>query len=677
MLHKPFRQIHLDFHTSPDIPDIGADFNKEQWQERLKLAHVNSITCFSSCHHGMSYHPTKVGKMHPNLKFNLLRAQIDACHEIGVQVPIYLTGGVNNYAAETHPEWREINPKGELAAWVQSPLEPGFKKLCFNSPYLDYLCAMLEESAKMFPDADGIFIDIISQGQCCCEYCMRDMVKEGYDPESEKDRIRFSKRTLLKYYQRATAACRCLNPNLPVFHNSGNIQEGASDILPYFSHLELESLPTGGWGYDHFPMSIAYTRNLGLDVTGMTGKFHTTWGEFGGFKHPNALRYECAAMLANGSKCNIGSQLHPSAEPDLSACELIGKAYKEVEEKETWCDNVVSLADTAILSNQANDILSKDGKPSEQAKNSETGCARLLLESHIFFDIIDQNMDFCKYKYLILADTIQLSETLKQKIEQFLSRGGKLIASGISLLFKNQFVFPELVSDYQGLAPEFPDYILPSREVAPSFVHTPFVMYQPSNRIIPADGTYSLGQIQAPYFARTWKHFCSHQHTPYKKEISGFSAGVMNHNILYFAHPIFELYAAYGAVALKEFIVNSIRKFTDNDFIIRTNLPSQGRVTLMYQAEAKRSILHLLYVNTITRGSKMELSGGNCRASQKIEVIEELNPYYQVKAEVKISHSVSKITLEPQGIELPIKREKDRYLVTLDKLVCHQMVVFQ
>ena len=31
---------------------------------------------------------------------------------------------------------------------------------------------------------------------------------------------------------------------------------------------------------------------------GMTGRFHTTWGEFGGYKHPNALRYECAVMLA-------------------------------------------------------------------------------------------------------------------------------------------------------------------------------------------------------------------------------------------------------------------------------------------------------------------------------------------------------------------------------------------
>ena len=71
-----FRQVHLDFHTSPLIPGIGEKFDNKQWQDTLKEAAVDSITCFSCCHHGYSYHPTKVGKMHPHLKFNLLRCHL-------------------------------------------------------------------------------------------------------------------------------------------------------------------------------------------------------------------------------------------------------------------------------------------------------------------------------------------------------------------------------------------------------------------------------------------------------------------------------------------------------------------------------------------------------------------------------------------------------------------------
>lgn len=47
-----FRQVHLDFHTSEAIDRIGSRFEKEQFQQMLKLGHVDSITVFSKCHHG-------------------------------------------------------------------------------------------------------------------------------------------------------------------------------------------------------------------------------------------------------------------------------------------------------------------------------------------------------------------------------------------------------------------------------------------------------------------------------------------------------------------------------------------------------------------------------------------------------------------------------------------------
>lgn len=86
-----FRQVHLDFHTSPLIPGIGEKFNKKEWQRALLDAAVDSITLFACCHHGYAYYNTKVGCRHPNLNFDLLRAQVDACREIDVKTPIYLT----------------------------------------------------------------------------------------------------------------------------------------------------------------------------------------------------------------------------------------------------------------------------------------------------------------------------------------------------------------------------------------------------------------------------------------------------------------------------------------------------------------------------------------------------------------------------------------------------------
>ena len=61
----------------------------------------------------------------------------------------------------------------------------------------------------------------------------------------------------------------------------------------------------------HFPLSQRYARTTGLDCLGMTGKFHTSWGDFQSYKNEAALQFECLQMLALNAKCSIGDQLHP------------------------------------------------------------------------------------------------------------------------------------------------------------------------------------------------------------------------------------------------------------------------------------------------------------------------------------------------------------------------------
>ena len=98
------RQVHLDFHTNGTLT-VGTEFSKEQFQAALKAGHVDSITVFSKCHHGYSYHPTEVNEMHPGLSFDLLGAQLEACKEIGVRAPVYISAGLDEKEIPRHPEW--------------------------------------------------------------------------------------------------------------------------------------------------------------------------------------------------------------------------------------------------------------------------------------------------------------------------------------------------------------------------------------------------------------------------------------------------------------------------------------------------------------------------------------------------------------------------------------------
>ena len=108
----PFRQIHLDFHTSPDIPGIAEDFDPGCFASTLKEAEVASINLFAKCHHGWFYTPMKTGSMHPNLSIDLLKEQIEACRAAGIRTNIYFTIGFSEVDADAHPEWLMVDRDG-------------------------------------------------------------------------------------------------------------------------------------------------------------------------------------------------------------------------------------------------------------------------------------------------------------------------------------------------------------------------------------------------------------------------------------------------------------------------------------------------------------------------------------------------------------------------------------
>ncbi len=59
--------------------------------------------------------------MHPGLTFDLLRAQIDALHAVGINAPIYTTATWDELAATNHPEWRTVSPEGGSPRYLAGP----------------------------------------------------------------------------------------------------------------------------------------------------------------------------------------------------------------------------------------------------------------------------------------------------------------------------------------------------------------------------------------------------------------------------------------------------------------------------------------------------------------------------------------------------------------------------
>ncbi|MBO5649094.1 MAG: beta-galactosidase trimerization domain-containing protein [Clostridia bacterium] len=645
-----YRQVHLDFHTSPAIPSVGERFSREQFAQALKRGHVDSITLFSKCHHGYSYHPTKVNTMHPGLKFDLLGEQLAVCKELGVNAPVYISAGLDEKEANLHPEWL---CKGTPNAGVDFLGAAYYKLFCYNTPYMDQLEAQIEEVMERY-NPIGIFLDISSERDCYCQYCIQSMRKKGLDPHKPEDVRQQARDVYAEYARRCERAVRKYNPDTYIFHNAGNITRGRRDIASFDTHLELESLPTGGWGYDHFPMSAAYVRNLGKEYLGMTGKFHTTWGEFGGFKHPNALRYETALSIALGAKCSIGDQLHPSGEMNLSTYDLIGKAYAEVEEKEIYCRDKIAVSDVAVLSAEAVLHGTRETKP-------DIGVCRMLLEGKYLFDLIDLETPFDGYKLLVLPDAITVDEALAARLKQYLAAGGKILATGKSGLDASGAEFAiDLGVTYNGKNAYCPTYMVPADGTEMINGQTSYVMYTAAQNVAPTDGTDIFAYLAEPYFNRTPEHFSSHQHTPDVPD-SRKPAAVFTENTAYICWNIFEDYAIKGSLCLKELFLYAVERLIGTVKTISVKgLPDRGVVTLTRDADGSKYQLHLLFAHTCVRGINTE-------------VIEDLIDLHNLSVTVR-GITPKAVISRPDGTPLPFEQTAEGVRIDVAVLKMHALL---
>ena len=650
MHHLPFRQIHLDFHTSPDIPDVGAEFDADRFAETLKNAHVNSVTCFARGHHGLCYYDTDIGPVHPSLEFDMFGQMVQACHARDIRVPAYITVAWDEWAARNHPEWAAINRDGSM--WMGGPTNATWHGVCMlNDDYQDYLLNITEEVLRKY-ETDGLFMDIWMgpSPSCFCWSCLEKMEEAGVDVEDDEAVQHWNEGERADLMKRVRALAEEMRPGIGVFFNSC-LRVGKKDWLEHYTHLEIESLPTGGWGYAHFPLFQRYFRNFGKETMGMTARFHRTWGDFGGLKNPAALEFECFSMLAGGARCSVGDQLHPRGKLDTDVYDLIGDVYESVERKEPWCVDADHIAQVAVMRD--------DG-----LEKGVGGAVRALLESHELFDVVDTDGNLWPYEVVLIPDGIRLDDALEGRLRRFVEKGGSLIICGESGLATDhdEFAMPEIGVSYGEPAEYDPNFLCQvADEIGIGVRDFHYMMYEGGHYVKAQDGAEVMARIGKPYFNRSWQHYCSHGPTPFD-ETTDHPAIVRNGNIIYFAHPIFRLYADQGARVYRQLIENAISLLRPRP-MLQANLPSTARVGLLRQNDPERLVLHVLnYV---------------AERRTDLDVIEEAQPVVDAELRVHTEHKPSCVYLAPDEDELEFTFADGDTTVRIPRIEGHAMIVFE
>lgn len=652
-----YRQIHLDFHTSEHIEGIAKNFDKVKFADTLEKAHVDSVTCFARCHHGMMYYPSKTHPelVHPHLaNKNLLLEQIEECHKRNIKVPIYTTVQWDARIMREHPEWLAIDAHGEPID-SEKIGDPHFCMIiCLNSGYRQFFKEHIADIIDVVGvnNVDGFFMDILFSADCSCNACKSEMKKLNMDTSSSIERLKYSLIMRDQFKEEITQLIRQLAPNAGIFYNSSHIGPAYKKSFKDYTHLELESLPSGGWGYDHFPATSRYARTLNKDMIGMTGKFHTYWGDFHSLKNRPALELECLQMLAFGAGCSIGDQLHPWGELSKCSYDLIEKIYEKVKMNEAYCRDAKSVTEIAVINPEE---FYKEGQSG--ISKSIIGTVRMLQELSYQFDVVDTEQNLDKYTVVILPDCIYYTENLENILKNYIAKGGKVIGSYDSCIQKNTAENIYGV-EFIGNSKYYREFVMPNNVIGKNLPKEEFVLYTNGYDVKPVNCDVLMDKIK-PFFNREGNTFCSHQHAPSSGEKT-YPQVTKNGDVLYFSHPIFSLYRKNAASWCKEMVKDAI------DLLLSDKLVSHnGPSTVITSLNEKNGdyILHVLHYITEKR-------------SEDIFTVSDIIPLHNLTFKIFVdTRAVSSVVGTNENIAFT---QNGKYIeFTMDKLEGNALVVIK
>ncbi len=644
------RAVHLDFHTMPGIYDVGIDFDPAEFAGTLKKASIDYITVFAKCNLGFAYYPTKIGIVHPGLrKKDLLGGMVSACHREGIRVAAYFNAGLDHEHALRHREWCKVNKDGQVAEMQN--MGHFFRRMCLNTGYRQYLLGMVKEVMDNYP-VDGIFLDCFSLSPCYGLECVNGMEKLGMDVSDEKQAKNFCWLITESFMDEVKKIVKKKNRDAYIYFNG----------LPYAkqpTHIELEILPTGGWGYDVLPWAVRYARTLKKPFFTMTGRFHKSWGDFGGLRPEESLLFDLYNSIANTGTTSIGDHMHPRGMLEKAVYETMGSAYSKTKRLERFTEGARVLTEIAVV------------EPSLSMYpgfyfdfSGVAGAARMLMELKYQFDVIDGTGELSGYRVLILPDNVSVDDGLKKKLKEHLKKGGAIISSASAGLSpdKKKFALEDYKISFEGAEENNPSFFKSEKEVAEGLPDMLITIYEQGISMKAKKGALVLAKLYKPYFnTRSWDWRHENLYTPPEKE-TGRPALVQCGSIFHFSFPVFKSYFNDAVVAYKQLLKNCIDRALKEPLIRYQNLPSFAQVTAVRQKG--RKMVHILSYLPELRG--------------KMQIIEEPIVLRDVRIGLRDDgQKVKKVYLAPSEQEIEFSLEKGYVWVKISEIKGYQLVVFE
>lgn len=578
----PWRKIHLDFHNSKYMPKIGEKFNADEWGDRLLQADVDSINIFAKDMHGYFYYPSKYGPVHPGLSIDLMGEQIKACNKRKIEVYTYYCTTWDHNLAFNHPEWLVIKKDGSNYL-PKKGQTPGWTALCLaNKSFLDLMADHINEWVQKY-NIDGVYFDMTEPitTECYCKECLRQIKASGKDPSDPEVQRAHKNELFLKFHEFLRNTVHKSKPNLPVVYNDAGIAF-VSERAKILDSVELEALPTSsGWGYYYAPAQIRYQRNFGFPVYGVTGRFLSTWADFGGLKHPTQLNVEAASLVANGAGCCVGDQMAPNGILFPAVYHVIGNAYGKIKQIEPWLSQAAPVTEAALM------VPAIPMERSLMYSDYILGMTKLMIEARLQFDVVEPGQEWERYNLIVLPDFFRPDAKTVERFHKFVENGGSLLVihqSGLMAGSEKSWL-EQYGMTYAGESPFKPAYMIPEVEFTGDIPTYEYALYEGASQWKVQSPAKSLAKLGEPLFQRSAEHYTSHMQTPFD-HLTEYSSLSENGRVALVGFPLGLNYFKHGYWIYRTAFEKMVRDILPSR-LIETNAPLSTEITITHQTAQK------------------------------------------------------------------------------------------
>lgn len=717
---RPFRQIKVPAWVRETI-GCGYTLSVMDGKARaVARAHGVTLSEIGFVDPLYAYYDSKLlKKRSPHVPPDRLAKDIAEYKRLGVRILGVYPPSLQGEVFEKHPDWRRIATNTTTIPQVDLKKYPHGGMLCLLGPYGDFFIDVLAEILTRYPDVDAFSFDGLHYGGVCyCKHCRENYRKTtGQEiPNADMNDAAFRRyqhwadRRMEDLIRRMQTRLKGIKPEVALVTwttNAGRFGHFLSipRNMPARMNLLLDAPDQEFW-LDETNRGATIVPAFANAYIWATTNHRVAFSEPYLMSHgnpygkdsfpPHEILRRMMLALTYGAAPSIAVSQPPNLQAELYKC------MDEVQRRKPWLTHKRPEPWAALVmsDNTRNFYGRSAGRVEERYMASVFGVFRAAVEEHLPVTVLnDWNLnaaDLARYKVLILPNTACLDERQVAAVEQFVRRGGGLVASLDASLFdeygtpRKNFALADVFGvDYRGLPPTAgskeevdvnfakaigADYwekrknVFDFRQDVSSFLNRgrmktyvggqPVTFKGPAVRVAPKGEAAKICgtlRVKSAAAGAAFPGVLRHEHG--KGRVVFLAAGFDAAYYLY-AYP-------YQRLILR----HAITEAASAPPPLTVEAPMCVHATLMRQTkgDSQRLLVHLF--------NDLNSTAFHARPDEDVPLREEVVPIHDIRITFQPGYRFRRIHVEPEGKDLEMRKTAQGTCVTVPRLDVHSIVV--